>query len=140
MIDFRPKRHERPEMKKELSREQSKIESIQEERSEILSRFDDIFEAWECKSVKKLDAKANAEWIAGLSDWIVFLTLTFREETAYDVAKAKYLRLVRELNKSVVGNQYTNFVKHSYFSYVLGIEYQRRGVIHFHVLMQIRHS
>ena len=59
--------------------------------------------------------------------WIVFLTLTFREETAYDVAIAKFKRLVRVINKKVVGNQYTNIVKHSYFSYVLGIEYQQQG-------------
>ena len=121
-------------MKEEISGDRTRIENIQEERLEILSRFDDIFEAWECKSVKKLDAEAYAEWIAK-RNWRVFLTLTFENETAYDVAKKKFYWLVKELNKDVFGNNYTRIVGHSYFSYVLGIEYQCREVIHFHALI-----
>jgi hypothetical protein len=118
-----------------MQEEKSQIERIQEEQSETIARFDNIFEAWDSNRLKKLDAKAYAAWIASLRFWMVFLTLTFKEETPYDSALKKYRRLVRKLNKSVVGNQYTKFVKHSYFSYILGIEYQRRDVIHFHVLI-----
>lgn len=121
-------------MQEQLTESQLKIESIQEELSELLTRFDSLDEAWEDRNVKKLLAKANAKWVAK-RNWIVFLTLTFEKETAYDVAKKKFKRLVMELNKSVFGNNYTRIVGHSYFSYVLGIEYQRREVIHFHVLI-----
>lgn len=121
-------------MQEERTESQSRIESIQEELSELLLRFDDIGEAWEDRNVKKLLAKLNAEWIT-MRNWIVFLTLTFENETAYDVALKKFYWLVKELNKNAFGNNYTSIVRHSYFSYVLGIEYQSRGVIHLHALI-----
>jgi hypothetical protein len=61
--------------------------------------------------------------------------LTFRKETAPDVAKSKFKGLVKTLNQDVYGKRYTKKVGHSYFSYIQGIEYQRREVIHFHVLI-----
>jgi len=121
-------------MLEELSERPSVIERLQEELSELLLRFDDIDEAWKDRNVHKLLAKLNAEWITK-RNWIVFLTLTFELDVAYDVAKKKFYRLVKELNKNVFGNNYTRIVGHSYFSYVLGIETQKRGVYHFRVLI-----
>ena len=39
------------------------------------------------------------------------------------------------LNEETFGKRYTNYVGHSYFSYVASIEYQKRDVIHFHMLI-----
>ncbi len=101
----------------------------------ILLKFDDPVEGWDSRAARKHLAKKNSEWIVSMRPWMIFLTLTFREETPPDVAKNKFFYLVRILNKELFGNQYSRFVGHSYFSYVLGIEYQRRDVIHFHVLI-----
>lgn len=90
---------------------------------------------WDAKVMRKILAKENAEWIFSLRPWSTFLTLTFKNETAPDVANALFRRLVATLNEEVFGRHYTRFVGHSYFSYVVGIEYQKRDVIHFHVLI-----
>lgn len=51
------------------------------------------------------------------------------------MANKLFKRLVATLNEDVFGDHYTRYVGHSYFSYVVGIEYQKRDVIHFHVLI-----
>jgi len=66
--------------------------------------------------------------------WPVMATLTFREPIGPDPAMATWRSLVRVLNERVFGKHYTRKVGHSYFSYVMGIEFQRRDVIHFHAL------
>ena len=106
---------------------------------ELLDRFDhpgdhpgDI---WDSKIVRKLITDQTVLWILDLANWKVSLTLTFRDEKYHDVAIAYFKKLVRYLNKDVFGKQYKKIVKESYFSYALGIEYQRRGVIHFHAIV-----
>lgn len=101
----------------------------------VVDRFDHPSDIWDSKIGRKLLTEESVLWILSLADWKVSLTLTFRDEKPYDVAIAYFKRLVRYLNKDVFGKQYTKIVKHSYFSYALGIEYQRRGVIHFHALV-----
>lgn len=105
---------------------------------ELIDRFDhpgdhpgDI---WDSKIVRKVITDETTLWILDLANWKAFLTLTFEDDTPYDIAITKFKLLVRELNKDLFGKHYTKIVKHSYFSYVLGIEYQTRGVIHFHAL------
>ena len=74
-------------------------------------------------------------WLLEIKDWKSFLTLTFRDEIPYDTAKKKFASLIRVLNQELFGKRYMNKVGGSYFSYVIGSEYQARGVIHFHVLI-----
>lgn len=80
-----------------------------------------------------------AYYVKGLSDWKSFLTLTFDEKNRREVTKdeARYMfrRLVQVLNRDLFGDRYTKKVGHSYFSYVLAYEYQTRGTIHLHALI-----
>jgi hypothetical protein len=107
----------------------------QKKFEDLFLRFDDPSEAWDCKEARKLLAEANSGWLWSLRPWSIFITLTFKEEKPSDIAKALFKRLVRTLNQDVFGKHYSKKVGHSYFSYVLAIEYQRRDVIHFHVLI-----
>lgn len=88
-----------------------------------LVRSDELTDAW-------------LEWIDHQRDWKTFITFTnksvdLRQETLVN----SWLRLVRYINKEVFGNNYTRIVHHSYFSYVLGIEKQKRGALHIHALV-----
>lgn len=78
---------------------------------------------------------AYVDWLTYAKEWTTFLTLTFRNETYPDIAFNRWRSLVRTLNTDLLGHRYVRKVKHSYFSYVLSREYQVRGVIHFHVLI-----
>jgi hypothetical protein len=97
-------------------------------------RCDNPAEAWASMQARSYLTDLISSWLAGMAEWKVFLTLTFREDKAPDVANAYWKRLVRELNQELYGKHYTKKVHHSYFSYVLGVEYQRRDVIHFHAI------
>lgn len=90
---------------------------------------------WDRKILRGILHEETCTWITDLRAWSTFLTLTFKNDVPADVAIKKWRWLVRSLNEGVFGKHYTKIVKHSYFSYVLGIEYQSRNVIHFHVLI-----
>ncbi len=99
-----------------------------------LRYFDHPSDAWESREGKNIVRKNWSEWLSKRK-WRVFLTLTFREETSPEIALKLFQKLVQILNEEVFGKHYTNYVGHSYFSYVVGIEFQKRGTIHFHVLI-----
>jgi len=101
---------------------------------ENLKYFDHPSEAWDSRVVRKDLRKTWSEWLS-MRQWRVFLTLTFRDETYPETAMRLLYRLIRKLNEEVVCLRYINYVGHSYFSYVASIEYQKRDVIHFHVLI-----
>jgi hypothetical protein len=101
--------------------------------NEVLQYLDHPSDAWDSRESKKTLRKEWSEWLSK-KNWCVFLTLTFREETYPEIALKLFKFLVRKLNEEVYGPHYTNYVGHSYFSYVVGIEYQIRGTIHFHAL------
>ena len=68
------------------------------------------------------------------------VTLTFSEaDHTHDATKDECLflwrRQVQALNKELYGNSYTRIVGHSYFSYALAFEYQTRGALHLHALV-----
>ena len=42
---------------------------------------------------------------------------------------------MQHLNRDLYGNHYTRIIGHSYFSYALAFEYQTRGAIHMHALV-----
>lgn len=115
---------------------------------EIIDRF--FFEKWQAEIREginnhfgdndKLDEQvliANTfnEFIMSLANWKSFITLTFREPVGVDVARAKVLSLIALLNRRLFGKHYSKCVLHSYFSYCIGMEYQERDVIHFHMLV-----
>jgi hypothetical protein len=75
---------------------------------------------------------AWSDWIADQRVWSSFISLTFKDEISQDAALGSWGRLVRVLNRHVVGNHYTRVVDHSYFSYCLGLERQQRNVLHIH--------
>lgn len=91
-------------------------------------------EVWRTSIGKNYLRDKYIDWVLGLADWRVFLTLTFRNAKYYDVAINHWKRFVFVLNKSLLGKNYSRKVGHSYFSYILGIEKQSRGDYHFHVL------
>jgi hypothetical protein len=104
------------------------------EMDRVLMSFDDPSDGWNSKIVRKILSDVTAEWIVGMADWKTFTTLTFREETPPDKALKYFNSLIRILNQDLIGKHYIHKVGHSYFSYVVGIEYQKRDVIHFHML------
>jgi len=101
---------------------------------ECLLQNADVSELWEGRIGKKALREAYASWLEEFAPWMVFVTLTFREDMYRDMALRIFDKLVRLLNQDVYGKNYKRFLKHSYFSYVLAKEYQSRGVIHYHFL------
>jgi len=70
-----------------------------------------------------------------VSDWKNFVTLTYRDVTPFpDKAWMNFYSLVNHMNARMIGKNYSRKVKHSYFSYAVAMEYQKRDVIHFHFL------
>ena len=95
---------------------------------------DDVSDVWEGRVGRRLITEQYATWLVGLAPWLVFLTLTFRDEIPLDSAVRRFKLLVSVLNKSLLGKHYTRYVGHSYFSYVMAVEDQKRGVPHIHAL------
>jgi hypothetical protein len=102
---------------------------------QVMQDCPDPFIAWESTLAKFHIRDEYVHWLTDLANWQVFLTLTFRVEKPVGSACRYWTKLVRELNTDLVGKYYTRIVGHSYFSYALAIQYQRRGAIHFHVLV-----
>ncbi|MCB9112307.1 MAG: hypothetical protein H6634_13770 [Anaerolineales bacterium] len=86
---------------------------------------------------------AWSEYVAGFAPWLSFWSLTFAEaDRTHDVTRSEaeflWRRLVQSLNRDLYGNHYTRIVGHCYFSYALAFEYQKRGVLHMHALVDKR--
>ena len=75
------------------------------------------------------------EYVTGFANWQSFITLTSREIVTRDQIEHKFTWLVQRLNADLFGNNYTRIVGHSYFSYAIGLEHQKRDVLHAHVLV-----
>lgn len=102
---------------------------------DLVAGYDNPYEGWESLQVRELIRNETEEWIFGLADWKSMLSLTFKDERTPDVANSLFKWFVRENNKHLIGKHYSQKVGHSYFSYVLGMEYQTRDVVHFHALV-----
>lgn len=77
-----------------------------------------------------------ADWIMLQADWRSMITLTYRDiYRSPEVGDKDVRRLIMDLNKDIYGPRYTRLVHHSYFSYLLATEYQSRGTLHFHMLV-----
>jgi len=94
----------------------------------------DCKEVYEHKEVREVLYKSTFDWLYDLADWSNFVTLTFREYRYPDVALSLWHKLVKILNVNALGKHYNRVVGESYFSYVLGIEYTKNDIIHFHVI------
>ena len=75
------------------------------------------------------------QFVTGFASWKWFVTLTFRDIVTNDQLEHQFRFLVQCLNRDLFGNHYTRIVGHSYFSYAMGIEAQRRGALHAHLLI-----
>src|SRR3990172_6474993 len=85
------------------------------------------------------------------ADWLLlrgfvpvgFLTLTFdsrRGAMSDEGALWWWRQLVRQLNEDAGGRKYRRKWGHSWFSYVVGLEYHKSGVPHLHALVDGRVS
>lgn len=90
---------------------------------------------WDSLEVRKILSSELSGWATGLANWNTFVTLTFRENRFPDVARSLFQWFVKINNVHGFGKHYTRKVGHSYFSYAVGMEYQTRDVVHFHVLV-----
>ena len=84
-----------------------------------------------------------SEYVANFAKWESFWSLTFADrDRTHDVTRteAEFLwrRLVQALNTDLFGNHYTRIVEHCYFAYALAFEYQTRGTLHMHALVDRR--
>lgn len=80
----------------------------------------------------------HEQWFLFVRDfapWKSFITLTFKDIVTRDQSEHAFRFLVQYLNQKLYGNHYTRIVGHCYFSYVVGFEYQKRGALHMHVLV-----
>ena len=76
---------------------------------------------------------AWSEWLDGM-EWDWYVTLTFKNEIHPEQAERNFRRWVRRLNEKRHGKRFRK--KGKGISWVRAIEMQRRGVIHFHVLLK----
>lgn len=76
--------------------------------------------------------EAYIEWIKPLDDWERYCHFTFRESVHPEQANKRFLRFIRDINRSIYGRRYN---EHGFgISWVRGLEWQKRDVIHFHGL------
>jgi hypothetical protein len=127
----------RREKRNPLCSQESEDKELKEFKSvaDLIAGYETPHDGWESYQVKDLIKTEYEKWIFGLADWKSLITLTFRDEKTPDVANSLFKWFVRKNNEHAFGTHYTEKVKHSYFSYVLGLEYQTRDVVHFHVLV-----
>lgn len=71
--------------------------------------------------------------LIGRYDWQLFITLTFKDEIEPWKARKRVEKWIGSINSYLFGWRYSR--KGRGVAYALGIEYQRRGIVHFHVLM-----
>ncbi len=77
-------------------------------------------------------------YVRDFADWKFFITLTFRDVVTRDQSEHLWRFLVQVMNQELYGNHYVRIVGHSYFSYVVGHEHQKRGALHLHALVDQR--
>jgi len=102
---------------------------------ERLSEEINVFDLWEGSVSKQHVADEMVEWIYGLSDWQHMVTLTYRWEIGYYRAMAMFRALVKRLCVRECSKDFHKRFGESYFGYVMGIEYQLRDVLHFHMIV-----
>lgn len=88
--------------------------------------------------LERQTSEIRKAWVSWLYEMmpepVHFITLTYALETHPDKAKKDLFYLIRRINLHELGLKYKKYVKHCYFSYIAVMEYQKRGVVHFHML------
>lgn len=102
---------------------------------DVVDKYENPHLGWESLQVKKLLQNELVPFVSGLAHWTTFITLTFKEEKTPDVANSLFKWFIRVNNAHAFGERYTRKVGHSYFSYAVGLENQKRDVPHFHLLV-----
>jgi len=75
------------------------------------------------------------DYVVNFADWKSMITLTFKYPISEIKAKAIWRALVVKLGVKYLGKNYRRRYGHSYFAYCIGMEYQARGVVHFHIVV-----
>lgn len=76
---------------------------------------------------------AWADWLRKFEPYDWFSTLTFKENINVTTADTQYHRWIRQINEFAFGRRYKE--KGQGITHIRAIEYQKRGVVHFHVLI-----
>ena len=86
------------------------------------------------REIRKRAAQGYAEFLEVPAwGWQEYVTLTFKEEIHPEQADKYFKRWIRQINEINFG---THYRKHGYgITWARGLEFQRRGVIHFHALL-----
>jgi hypothetical protein len=98
----------------------------------VFVTYSDPCEGWRSRTAGRVLVEEYARWIRSLTDWPTFATLTFRTEVSPSQAKRLLRQLAKEVTLAAHGPDHK---RGSYFSYVYCIEYQKREVLHLHVLI-----
>lgn len=93
----------------------------------------------EADNPRKILLSAWQELIAGSADWMFMITLTVSNEhlCGVDAILRRFSTLIQILNRDLLGKHYIKKVGHCYFSYVVGVEYTKNGVVHLHLLVDM---
>lgn len=105
------------------------------DHSEILTDLKHPSDLWETKVSHAEQKRYWVEFLLTMADWRSFITFTFKKDKHPELALKDFTWWLRAMNKHAFGKNYRNFVKHSYFSYVLAIEWTSLDVVHFHALI-----
>lgn len=95
---------------------------------------DDPRDAWNGAAARGQLFEEYVE-LLGKTRWSKFITLTFKDPISPEQARGFLRRLVRLLNKELLGRHYGPKVGHSYFSCAPVVERQARGACHIHLLV-----
>jgi hypothetical protein len=88
---------------------------------------------------RKVLVSAWSDFVFSLADWESMLTLTVsNEKMCFKDGLVKRARsLIQILNRDLYGDNYYRIVKHSYFSYAMGLEYTKNTVNHLHIVVDM---
>jgi len=95
--------------------------------------MDNPFTACNTFAYQEQMADVTAQWLQDKEPWQSFFSFTYRDEVSKEQAIRDIRYWIRLANEIKFGHHYTRYTHHSYFSYVLGMERQERGVIHYHM-------
>lgn len=89
------------------------------------------FEDWNIE-LRRQARMGWTEWLIQMP-WQYFCTFTFKDETHPEQGIKRLNRWVIYQNQKTYGERYRRY--HKGITYCWGIEYQKRGVIHIHILL-----
>lgn len=101
--------------------DQALAPSLETGEGPFLRRGDQLADAWR-------DFLGTMHW-----EW--FCTLTFREAVHPESASKRFRLWVREMNVELYGKRWAKACHKGGLHWVCALEYQRRGVLHFHALV-----